>query len=85
MTYWRLNENRTEQIGHIYMKNTSVHSNLTPIERLHSLGLHIQFHNQTYPEITQVIPGSIADTYGQLKAGNDRYERKTEQESISCF
>lgn len=74
MTYWRFNEDRTEQIGHIYMKNSFVHSNLTPMKRLRALGLQIQFHNQTYPEIAEVIPGSIADTYGQLKAGDQILE-----------
>jgi hypothetical protein len=78
MTYWRFNETRTEQIGYIYMKN-----NLSTYEReqgklsktdiLNTLGLKIQggirYENEDIAQITKVIPGSIADTYGQLRVG----------------
>jgi len=78
MTYWRFNETRTEQIGYIYMKN-----NLSTYEReqgklsktdiLNTLGLKIQggirYENEHIAQITKVIPGSIADTYGQLRVG----------------
>jgi hypothetical protein len=71
MTYWRFNERRTEQIGYIYMKNNFSEINQGDI--LNALGLKIQggvrYENETIAEITKVIPGSIADTYGQLRVG----------------
>jgi len=78
MTYWRFNETRTEQIGYIYLKNnlsTNEHDQgkLNKSEIFNVLGLQIQtgiqYENEIITEITKVIPGSIADTYGQLRVG----------------
>ncbi len=78
MTYWRFNETRTEQIGYIYLKNnlsTYEHDQgkLNKSEIFNALGLQIQsgiqYENEIITEITKVIPGSIADTYGQLRVG----------------
>ncbi len=69
MTYWRFNDTRTEQIGYVYLKNNLEQGN----ESFNTLGLQIQggivYENEFITEITNVIPGSIADTYGQLKIG----------------
>ena len=78
MTYWRFNETRTEQIGYIYLKNNLAFTEhergrISEKEILNALGLQIQsdieYNNQLITKITKVIPGSIADTYGQLKIG----------------
>ncbi len=78
MTYWRFNEARTEQIGYIYLKNNfstyeSEQGKLKQNEIFNALGLQmqsgVQYGNETITEITKVIPGSIADTYGQLRVG----------------
>jgi hypothetical protein len=71
MTYWRFNETRTEQIGYIYLKNNL--SEINNREILNTLGLKIQggvrYEDEFIAEVTKVIPGSIADTYGQLRIG----------------
>ncbi len=81
MTYWRFNDTRTEQIGYIYLNNNlSIYEyeqgKLTKNEIFNALGLQIQagipYDNEFITEITNVIPGSIADTYGQLKIGIER-------------
>ncbi|UJR36942.1 hypothetical protein I4U23_029651 [Adineta vaga] len=79
MTYWRFNETRTEQIGYIYLKN-----NLSTYEREHqklsigdifnTLGLTIEGNQENLVEIVKVLPGSIADSYGQLHAGDQILE-----------
>ncbi|CAF4540050.1 unnamed protein product [Rotaria sp. Silwood1] len=83
ITYWCFNDTRTEQIGYIYLKN-----NLSTYEHepkqihqediLNALGLKIQsgiqHKNQSITEITKVIRGSIADTYGQLQIGDQILE-----------
>ncbi|CAF3784330.1 unnamed protein product [Rotaria sordida] len=83
ITYWCFNETRTEQIGYIYLKN-----NLSTYEYeqkqihtediLNALGLKIQsgiqYENESITEITKVIRGSIADTYGQLQIGDQILE-----------
>jgi hypothetical protein len=61
MTYWRFNDNRTEQTGYIYLKNNLEQGKGNIFN---ALGLQIQGG-----EIIDVIPGSVADTYGQLKIG----------------
>ena len=72
MTYWCFNETRSEQIGYIYLK-TNFQGRLNPSELFNALGLQIQsdiqHDNELITQITKVIPGSIADTYGQLKIG----------------
>lgn len=78
MTYWRWNDTGSEQIGYIYLRNPLAkcdieQGQITLNEIFHRLGLHIQSvindQNQLRTEITHVLPGSIADTYGQLRAG----------------
>lgn len=73
MTYWRFNDLRTEQIGYIYLKNNLSTYEPNQNEILSALGLQIQseilYENETITEIIKVIPGSIADTYGQLRIG----------------
>ena len=62
MTYWRFNDNRTEQIGYVYLKNTLEQGKGNIFN---ALGFQIQNGG----EIIDVTPGSVADTYGQLKIG----------------
>lgn len=73
MTYWRFNESRTEQIGYVYLKNNLSKYEYDENEIFNTLGLQIRseipYDNETITEITKVIPGSIADTYGQLRIG----------------
>jgi hypothetical protein len=78
MTYWRFNEPRTEQTGYVYLKNTlfTYEHNQERINKsdiFDALGLKIRsgikYENDLISEITNVIPGSIADTYGQLRVG----------------
>ena len=74
MTYWRFNETRTEQIGYIYLKNNlstyeREHGKLTQDDIFNALGFKIQLNDSNLVEITEVTPGSIADTYGQLRMG----------------
>ena len=78
MTYWRFNETRTEQIGYIYLKNNLStydyeQEKLNKGDMFNALGLKIQggirHDNEDVAEITKVIPGSVADTYGQLRVG----------------
>ncbi|CAF3542722.1 unnamed protein product [Adineta steineri] len=79
MTYWRFNEAHTEQIGYIYLKNTlPTHGKIYKEDIFKVLGLQIQnsirYENEYMAEITKVIPGSIADTYGQLRIGDQILE-----------
>lgn len=81
MTYWRFNETRTEQIGYIYLKNNLLtyereHGKLTQDDIFNALGLKIQLNDANLVEITEVISGSIADTYGQLRMGRFRRRRE---------
>jgi len=86
MTHWRFNETRTEQIGYIYLKNnlfTHEHEQgkINKNDIFNALGLQIQggirYENEDIAEITKVIPGSIADTYGQLRVGMLKIQKKT--------
>jgi hypothetical protein len=91
MTYWRFNETRTEQIGYIYLKNNhsiyEYEQGRTDI--FNTLGLQIQagirYDNEDIVEITKVIPGSIADTYGQLRVGTLKYQKKKCEEERILF
>lgn len=75
ITSWRWNDTRTEQIGSIYLKNPLPkfdyeQGKISFNEIFTTLGLQIQtVLNEFRTEITHVIPGSIADTYGQLRTG----------------
>lgn len=78
ITSWRWNDTRTEQIASIYLKNPLPkfdyeQGKISFNEIFSTLGLQIQTvlneQNQFRTEITHVIPGSIADTYGQLRSG----------------
>ena len=74
MTYWRTNERRTEDIGYIYLKNSLAADDYEQDTILEALGLSIdagvECDDEAYmTEITEVQPGSAADTYGQLCAG----------------
>ncbi|CAF0948351.1 unnamed protein product [Adineta ricciae] len=79
MTYWRFNETRTEQIGCIYLKNNlstyeREHGKLTQDDIFNAFGFKVQLNDTNLVEITEVIPGSIADTYGQLRMGDQIIE-----------
>ena len=80
MTCWRTNERRTEDIGYIYLKNSLSVDDYEQGAILEALGLSIDAgvecdDDEYMTEITEVQPGSVADTYGQLCAGRwDRHE-----------
>lgn len=75
MTNWRFNETRTEQLGYIYLKNPldNDQEQFSYEDMFHVLGLMIEATTRAnygyIAEITKVIRGSLADTYGQLRIG----------------